>query len=60
MLKKQQTRQQQVDQRIQHIEKDLAELDKAQAVHNVQLNDIKQDIHAINKKLDKIIDKLVI
>lgn len=59
LLRRQQQRQQKVDNRIEHIEKEITELDKAQAVQNVQLNDIKQDIHQINKKLDKIIDKLV-
>ena len=45
--------------RIEHLERNVTHIDKAQAVQGAQLADIKTDIHQINKKLDKIIDKLV-
>lgn len=44
--------------RVDAIEQKVAELDKFQAVQATQLLDIKQDIHNMNIKLDKIIDKL--
>ena len=44
--------------RLEGLEKEVAHIDKAQAVQAAQLSDIKEDIHQISKKLDKIIDKL--
>lgn len=44
--------------RLETVEKEVVQIDKAQAVQEAQLTDIKQDIHQLSKKLDKIIDKL--
>lgn len=44
--------------RVDTLEHDLIKIDKEQAVQASQLKDIKDDIHQINKKLDRILDKL--
>lgn len=44
--------------RIDKLENKVAELDKTHAVQQAQLADLREDIHNIDKKLDKILDKL--
>lgn len=44
--------------RIDKHEDELKDLDKKQAVQSSQLSDVKEDVHQINTKLDKILDKL--
>lgn len=44
--------------RLDKLEREVTVIDKYQAVQAAQLLDIKTDVHQINKKLDKIIDKL--
>lgn len=44
--------------RIDHLEHKVNELDKTHAVQQAQLADLKEDIESIDKKLDKILDKL--
>lgn len=44
--------------RVSDLERNYSELDKKQAVQESQLKEIKQDIHSIDKKLDKIIHKM--
>ena len=44
--------------RIDKIEHKVVELDKSDAIQRTQLKDIKEDIHNIDKKLDKILDKV--
>lgn len=47
-----------IDLKILELNKELAELDKFQAVQASQLKDIRLDIHNVDKKLDKIFDEL--
>lgn len=42
--------------RVDDLENKLSDLDKEQAVQASQLKDLKEDIHQINKKLDRILD----
>ena len=44
--------------RVDEMEDKIIELDKSHAVQQAQLTDIKEDIHKIDKKLDKIYDKI--
>ena len=44
--------------RIDKIEQKVVDLDKSDAIQRTQLKDIKEDIHSIDKKLDKILDKV--
>ena len=45
--------------RVERLEDKHAELDKDLAVQGSKLNNIQTSVHQINRKLDKIIDKLV-
>ena len=44
--------------RVDQLEHSIKELDKSHAVQQSQLRDIKEDVHEINKKLDKILDRV--
>lgn len=44
--------------RVDELEHAINELDKSHAVQQSQLLDIKRDVHQINKKLDKILDRV--
>ena len=44
--------------RVDELEHSIYELDKSHAVQQSQLRDIKEDVHQINKKLDKILDRV--
>lgn len=45
--------------RLDTLEHEVSIIDKNQAVQGSQLSNMETDIHQINNKLDKIIDKLV-
>lgn len=47
-----------IENKLVELNKELAELDKFQAVQASQLKDIRLDIHNVDKKLDKIFDEL--
>lgn len=44
--------------RVDLLEHNINELDKSHAVQQSQLKDIKEDVHQINRKLDKILDRV--
>lgn len=44
--------------RLDYLEQKVNQLDKTHAVQQAQLADLKEDIESIDKKLDKILDKL--
>lgn len=44
--------------RIDTLESNLYEMDKVQAVHESKVKDIKEDVREINRKLDKILDRV--
>jgi len=44
--------------RLDDLEHNIYELDKSHAVQQSQLKDIKEDVHQINRKLDKILDRV--
>ena len=44
--------------RVDQLEHNINELDKSHAVQQSQLVDIKREVHQINRKLDKILERL--
>ncbi len=44
--------------RVEHLEDKVSELDKHTAVHESIIKEIQSDIRAMDRKLDKIIEKL--
>lgn len=44
--------------RVDVLEHNINELEKGHAVQQSQLKDIKEDVHQINRKLDKILDRV--